>query len=162
MDIREKVYEKLDMLKIKYEVCEHEEASTIEEIDRLGIFKSGVGCKNLFLRDGSGKRHFLIVAPEHKEVDLKEVRNQIGCSRLSFGSEKRLMDCLGLKQGSVSPFGVINDKECKVEVVFDSCLKGEKRVGFHPNLNNATVWLEFEDMVKFIKDNGNDIIYINL
>ncbi len=162
MDIKQKVYDKLNELGITYEVVDHPCANTIEEIDKLGIFKDGVGCKNLFLRDGSGKRHFLVVAAEHKEVDLKSIREQIGCSRLSFGSEERLKNCPGLTKGSVSPFGVLNDSECKTELVFDRELIGVKKAGFHPNLNNATVWLSFEDLIKVISDNGNTIHYVDL
>ena len=162
MDVKEAVYNKLNELGISYEVDEHPAAFTIEDIDKLGIFDKGVGCKNLFLRDGSGKRHFLLVAPEHKAVDLKSVKEQIGSSRLSFGSAERLDRCLKLTQGSVSPFGILNDKDCLVELVFDRDLIGEKAVGFHPNINTATVWLSFEDLIKVINDNGNTIHYVNL
>lgn len=162
MDVKQQVYDKLDELGITYEVDEHPAAFTIEEVDRLGIFDKGTGCKNLFLRDGSGKRHFLLVAPEHKEVDLKSVREQIGSSRLSFGSAERLERCLKLTQGSVSPFGILNDSECNVELIFDRDLIGDEKVGFHPNINTATVWLKFEDLLKVIEDNGNNVMYVNI
>lgn len=162
MDVRQKVYDKLDELGITYEAVEHPAAYTIEEIDKLGIFNKGVGCKNLFLRDGSGKRHFLVVAPEHKEVDLKSIRAQIGCSRLSFGSEERLERCMKLTKGSVSPFGILNDDNRAVELVFDKALIGEKCVGFHPNLNNATVWISFEDLIKVIEEHGNDVHFVQI
>ncbi len=159
---RQAVFDKLNSLGIKYEVAEHEAVFTIEDIDKAGTFDRGLGCKNLFLRDASGKRHFLLVAPEHKDVDLKEVRAQLGCSRLSFGSEERLWNCLKLKPGSVSPFGVINDRDCKVEVVFDKELAGKPTLGFHPNDNTATLWLSFEDVKKVIEDNGNSITFVEL
>ena len=76
MDVKDAVYNKLSELGISYDVDEHQAVATIEEIDKLGIFHKGVGCKNLFLRDGSGKRHFLLVAPEHKAVDLKSEENK--------------------------------------------------------------------------------------
>ncbi len=162
MDIKKQVYDRLNELGIEYEVEEHEAAFTVEDIDRLGLFKKGTGCKNLFLRDASGKRHFLLVAPDHAEVDLKSVRAQLGCSRLSFGSAERLDRCLKLTQGSVSPFGVINDSECRVELIFDRSLIGNNCVGFHPNINTATVWVKFDDLLKFISANGNTIHYVDL
>lgn len=160
--IKQQVYDALNTLGIEYETEEHEAAFTIEDIDKMGLFKRGVGCKNLFLRDASGKRHFLLVAPEHKPVDLKSVRAQIGCSRLSFGSEERLDRCLKLTKGSVSPFGLINDNDRNVEMIFDEDLKGENSVGFHPNINTATVWLKFDDLLKFVNSNGNEIYYVKL
>jgi Ala-tRNA(Pro) deacylase len=156
------VYDKLDSMGITYEACEHEAVFTIEDVDKAGAFDKGMGCKNLFLRDGGGKRHFLLVAEEHTEVDLKDVRAQLGCSRLSFGSEERLWNCLKLTPGSVSPFGVINDTECKVEVVFDKQLVGQKLLGFHPNDNTATVWISFDDVKRVVEDNGNDVYYVEL
>ena len=160
--IKKKVYDKLNELGIEYEAVDHKAVFTIEEIDEIGLFNDGVGCKNLFLRDASGKRHFLVVAPEHKDVDLKSVRAQLGCSRLSFGSAERLERCLGLTQGSVSPFGVLNDENRAVEFVFDKDLIGENKVGFHPNINTGTVWLKFEDIVKVIENRGNSIYYVEL
>ena len=161
-EIKQRVYDKLDELNISYTVDEHEAIFTIEELDKKGMYKKGEICKNLFLRDGSGKRHFLLVAPGHKEVDLKSVRAQIGSSRLSFGSAERLMNCLGLTQGSVSPFGVLNDKDCRVEIVFDKDLKDMDILGFHPNINTATVWLGFNDLLRVIEDNGNTVCYVEL
>lgn len=162
MDVKKQVYDKLNELGITYQVDEHPAAFTIEEVDRLGIYNKGEVCKNLFLRDGSGKRHFLLVVPGHKEIDLKNVKEQIGSSRLSFGSAERLNNCLKLTQGSVSPFGILNDKDCKVELIFDKDLVGQKMLGFHPNINTATVWLSFEDLLKVIEENGNNILYVNL
>jgi Ala-tRNA(Pro) deacylase len=159
---KQAVYNKLNELGIKYEAVEHEAVFTIADIDKAGTFADGVGCKNLFLRDASGKRHFLLVAEEHTEVDLKSVRAQLGCSRLSFGSEERLWNCLKLKLGSVSPFGVINDTECKVEIVFDKQLVSQPKLGFHPNDNTATVWISFEDVLRVVEDNGNSVCYVEL
>lgn len=161
-EIKQAVYDKLDAMGISYDVEEHEAVFTIAQVDKIGAFDRGVGCKNLFLRDEKGRRHFLLIAEEHTQVDLKSVRAQLGCSRLSFGSEERLWNCLKLKPGSVSPFGVLNDTECKVEVVFDSRLKDKPDLGFHPNDNTATVWISFKDIKRVIEDNGNDIYYVKL
>lgn len=161
-EIKQAVYDKLDVMGISYDVEEHEAVFTIAQVDKIGAFDRGVGCKNLFLRDEKGRRHFLLIAEEHTQVDLKSVRAQLGCSRLSFGSEERLWNCLKLKPGSVSPFGVLNDTECKVEVIFDSRLKDKPDLGFHPNDNTATVWISFKDIKRVIEDNGNDIYYVKL
>ena len=162
MDVRQKVYDYLNEMGIEYTVDEHEAVYTIEEVDKMGVFNKGVGCKNLFLRDGSGKRHFLLIAEEHKPVNIKDVQHQIGSSRLSFASPERLHKYLNVEAGSVSPFGILNDVNCDVEVVFDKSLVGEESLGFNPNLNTATVWISFEDIKKVIEKHGNDIMYVNL
>ena len=83
-------------------------------------------CKNLFLRDDRGKRHFLVVLDEAKSADLKAIRAQIGSSRLSFASEDRLMEHLGLIKGAVTPLGVLNDCAEGVEVLMDEDLRGAR------------------------------------
>ena len=61
---KQRVYDALDKLGIKYEVVEHEPVHTMEDMDRLGLPEKGTLCKNLFLRDSKGKRHFLVTADE--------------------------------------------------------------------------------------------------
>ena len=78
---KQRVYDALDKLGIKYEVVEHEPVHTMEDMDRLGLPEKGTLCKNLFLRDSKGKRHFLVTADEKTKIDLKalgETRGLIG------------------------------------------------------------------------------------
>lgn len=156
-----KVLEKLNELNINYELDEHEAVFTIEAIIKLGLNKKGMIPVNLFLRDANGKRHFLVIHDGEKHTDLKKLQTQIGCTRLSFGSEERLMKHMGLTKGSVSPFGLINNINHDVEVVIDSSIKNRAVLGFHPNINTATVWLSYEDFMKFLKHCGNKISFVN-
>jgi Ala-tRNA(Pro) deacylase len=163
MEQKEKVYETLDRLGIRYQVMEHPAVYTINEMEALEIFLDNPWIvKNLFLRDGSGKRHFLVTLDMNKRVDLKELRKQLGTSGLSFASEERLMKYLGLTKGSVTPLGILNDSELAVEVVFDSSLVGRDKIGVHPNDNTATVMLRYEDLEKVIKQHGNHIHVIDI
>lgn len=162
MDQKEKVYEKLNELNISYEITEHPAVFTIEEMDALGITKKGDVCKNLFLRDEKGKRHFLVVLDKDKKADLKNIQKQLGCTRLSFASPERLDKYLKLEKGEVTPLGIINDTDCAVEVVFDNDLMGKTRLGVHPNNNTATVWMSFEDVKKLVDQNGNKIKFVNI
>ena len=91
-------------------------------MDRLGLPQKGTLCKNLFLRDAKGKRHFLVTCDEKKTVDLKALGRTLGAGNLSFASEERLEKYLGLKQGSVSPFGLMNDTDHAVEFFIDKDL----------------------------------------
>ena len=134
----QRVLDRLNELGIHYELDEHEAAFTIEAVIKLGLNKKGMMPVNLFLRDANGKRHFLVIHDGEKQTDLKKLREQIGCSRLSFGSEERLMKHLGLIKGSVSPFGLINNANHDVEVIIDESIQGQKILGFHPNINKYT------------------------
>ena len=164
MTQQEKVYEALDSLGIEYKVIHHEAVSTIEDMDAMGIFTDGEVCKNLFLRNANGKTHYVVSMLKDKHPDIqKDIRGQLGCSRLSFGSDERLMKHMGLMPGAVSPFGILNDESAEVNVVLDSDLKSvDGYIGFHPNDNTAFLWLRFNDLIKFIKSRGNDVYYINI
>jgi len=118
--------------------------------------------KNLFVRDDKKTRYFLIVLPKSKKANLKEIRNKLSSRRLSFASEEDLKKYMGLNKGSVSPFGILNDTDCRVEVVMDESILSFKRVGVHPNDNTATVWISPKDLESIIKDHGNSIRYINI
>ena len=159
---KQRVYDALEQLKIKYEVVEHEPVHTMEDMDRLGLPQKGTLCKNLFLRDAKGKRHFLATCDEKKTVDLKTLGRQLGAGNLSFASEDRLEKYLGLKQGSVSPFGLMNDTEHAVEFFIDKDLSRCKSLGIHPLENTATVFLSFKDLDKFLWNLDVDAMKIKL
>jgi len=160
MTKQQKTLQKLDDMNIAYDLKEHPAVYTIEEMDGLGISEDVV--KNLFLRDSSGKRHFLVVVPKEKQANLRSISDKLGTSRLSFASEDRLERYLKLSKGSVSPLGVLNDTDNAVEVVFDKDLIGRQRVGVHPNDNTATVWMPFDVLRGVVEHNGNTIHFIEL
>ena len=112
--------------------------------------------------DAKGKRHFLVTCDEKKKVDLKALGRTLGAGNLSFASEERLEEHLGLKQGSVSPFGLMNDPDHTVEFFIDKDLSRCKSLGIHPLENTATVFLSFKDLDKFLWDLDVDVIKIKL
>ncbi|GAB6180919.1 hypothetical protein JCM14036_22380 [Desulfotomaculum defluvii] len=81
---------------------------------------------------------------------------------MSFASEGRLFKYLHLHKGEVTPLGIINDNEAFVEVVFDNDLVGKNKLGVHPNVNTATVWISFDDLKKIIEQNGNKIYFVTI
>lgn len=159
---KQRVYDELNKMGIKYEVVEHEPVHTMEDMDRLGLPQKGTLCKNLFLRDAKGKRHFLVTADEKTKIDLKSLGRTLGAGSLSFASEERLKKYLDLKQGSVTPFGLMNDPEHKVEFFIDKSLSNCKSLGIHPLENTATVFLSFKDLDKFLWNLDVDVIKIKL
>ena len=84
------VLELLDKKNINYELVEHEEVHTMEDMEKLGLLDKGIVCKNLFVRDQKGKMHFVISVPYQKEVKLDDIGKKLGSGKLSFGSAERL------------------------------------------------------------------------
>lgn len=160
--MKEKVFDFLLQSGIAYEVSEHPAVYTMEEMAQLGLDKLGIIPKNLFVRDGKGRQHFLITAAADTHIDLKALGEKLGVKKLSFASAERLQQYLGVTAGCVSPFGVLNDTQNAVTVIFDSKLAGLPKLGVHPNVHNATVWLSFEDLCKAIQKAGNTIQIIEI
>lgn len=157
--IQLKVFNKLEEMGIRYEVTRHSAVYTMEEMENLNMENGSEIVKNLFLRDDKKERYFLIVLSKEKKLDVKKIQQNLQSRRLSFASEDDLQKILGLTKGSVSPFGILNDSSCMVEVIIDSDLSN-KYIGVHPNENTATVWIKLEDLEAIIKNHGNSVNYI--
>lgn len=70
---------------------------------------------------------------------------------------------MNLIPGSVTPFGLLNDKDLKVIFYLDKdFFKENGIIGVHPNDNTATVWLKAEDLIKIIQEHGNMVNIIEL
>ena len=161
-EIERKVLDILDGLGIAYVRHEHPPVFTVEDVDKYWTGLRGTHCKNLFLRNKKGNRHYLVIAPTSRAVDLRGLNHTLHEDRLSFGSPERLMKSLGLEPGSVSPFGLINDTAKEVRVVVDADLRSSSFLGFHPNTNTATLDISFADFEKFLAQSGNDVRYLKL
>jgi Ala-tRNA(Pro) deacylase len=161
-DKEAKVYEVLKELGVSYTRHEHPPVYTVEEAEKYWTDITGAHCKNLFLRNKKGNRHYLLILEASKNADLKTLTKLLGEDRLSFASEERLNRYLDLEAGAVSPFGLINDHDKHVQVLMDEDLRKAEELNFHPNVNTATVGLSFTDFVKFLSLCGNRFRYLTI
>ncbi len=151
---KKEVVQLLASLNIPYEKIEHAPVFTMEEMAQLKMEKQSLVAKNLFVRDDKKRNYYLICVNEKKTVNLKEMRTKIGSKPLSFANENDLQLKLKLQKGAVSPFGVLNDEECRVKVIIDAFFSGGE-IGVHPNENTATVWIKTQNLIDVIKNHGN-------
>jgi Ala-tRNA(Pro) deacylase len=149
------VYGALQALNIAWERFAHPPVFTVEEAERYWADVPATHCKNLFLRNQKGTRHYLVVLEHAKRADLRALSTRLGDDKLSFASPERLMKYLHLTPGAVSPFGLIHDSSRDVIVVLDADLPGTERIGFHPNVNTATISLRTADFLRFLEARGN-------
>jgi Ala-tRNA(Pro) deacylase len=154
------VAERLRELGIEYTRHEHPPVATVDEAERYWSAIDATHCKNLFLRNQKGTRHYLVVLVAHKKADLRAVADQIGDGKLSFASPERLMTHLGLTPGSVSPFGLIHNTDRGVRVVLDQDLEKATRVSFHPNINTLTYTLTTAAFARFLAACGNPVQHV--
>ncbi len=161
-DRKQKVFDYLDQADIPYEWYEHPEAPTIEIARQYWRNDGSKHCKNLFFRNHKGNRHYLVVFDCDQQMAIHDLEHRLHQGKLSFASEQRMERYLGLRPGSVSPFGLINDTENHVHLFLDSTLKNQPSLSFHPNDNTATVVISREAFQRFLDICGNSYEYINL
>ena len=158
MDNREKVERLLKELQIEYTV-EDTPVMTIEQAKEYPLQHREAASKSLLLIDKKAAV-FCVTVFEDKRVDLKRLKELLGCSRLSFVNSQQALDLFGY-QGGISPLGVINDKTNAVTVVIDEYFK-DKLIMIHPNSEKATMWLKCQDLVEVISKVGNKVMYLDL
>ena len=120
---------------------DHPAVFRVEEGLDLKADLPGLHTKNLFLKDK--KNHiWLISAAQDTVIDLKRAHRTLGSDRLSFGNETLMWETLGVRPGSVTALGLINDRDRRVTFVLDQRLWAADIVNFHPLTNTATTALD--------------------
>lgn len=152
----------LDALAIPTDTVEHPAFFTVQELSAMRGDIAGGHTKNFFVKDKKC-RLFLLVLDAHAEVDLKRVHEKIGGQgRVSFGSAELLEEVWGVRPGSVTPFGAINDRSGRVTVALDAAMMAQARLNFHPLVNTRTTSLASADLVKFLRATGHEPVIVAL
>lgn len=160
---KEEVYRFLEDRQIPFERIEHIAVYNMAEMREVRLPHPESEAKNLFVRDDKKRNYYLITIRGDKRVDLKEFQAANGTRRLSFASDEDLMTILGLIPGAVTPLGLLNDEERKVQFYLDEAFFDEpKLIGLHPNDNTATVWLDTEDLLSIIRAHGNPVTIVKI
>ena len=178
-----KVQDFLEEHDIEYELYRHPPLPTIEIALEYWKNITAVHCKNLFMRNHKGNRHYLISFECHKDLDIHSLEHQLHQGKLSFASPERMDRCLGIRPGSVSPLGLIQDmnltdeegnaregvaaKELfenghRVKFFVDSDLKNAERVSFHPCDNTASMVLTHEGFLRFLEIWGGEYEWLDI
>jgi len=144
------IFEFLEKNGIDYERFDHPAVFTCEEAERLVPPMPGIKSKNLFVRDRRGRRHFLVIVPAEKTVDLKALSSELGAPGLSLASPDRLMEHLGVEAGSVGFLSIYNDIEAKVEVIIDEDIWTADHLQCHPLINTSTLLIGHEDIARIL------------
>lgn len=152
----------LEEHQISYLRWDHPAVFTVEQVNELAIEMPGIHTKNLFLRDKRATRLFMLVAPGDKVIDLKKVADIIGVNNLSFASEERLQNNLGIGAGSVSVLALVNDEVGNVQVVFDREVWQAKAITAHPLVNTVTLVIKKADLEQFLEITNHTPLVIDL
>ena len=160
---KQEIYDFLKSKNIWHEITEHKAVFNMEELNDIDLPYPEADGKNLFVRDDKKRNYYLITVKGDKKVNLKEFREKNNTRALSFASENDLMDIMNLIPGSVTPLGILNDKDLKITFYLDKEFLNDKGlIGVHPNDNTATVWLKVKDLIDIVKEHGNQVNVIDL
>lgn len=139
---------------------DHPAVFRVEEGLDLKADMPGAHTKNLFLKDKKG-RLWLISAAQDTVIDLKRAHTAMGSDRLSFGNETLMYETLGVRPGSVTALGLINDVEGRVTFVLDRRLHEAGIVNFHPLTNTATTALDQAGFRRFLALVGREPLVVD-
>ena len=161
--IEEACYDFLETLGTEYLRADHNALYTMEA---LAPVERALGCgvaKNLFLTNRQQTEFYLLLMPEDKPFKTKYLSAQLGCSRLSFGSEEQLVQYLGTTHGSASVLGLLNDTGKAVHLVADADLKSAEYFACHPCRNTSTLRFSYVDLTdKILPALGCTVTWVEL
>ncbi|MEL6503337.1 MAG: prolyl-tRNA synthetase associated domain-containing protein [Pseudomonadota bacterium] len=141
---------------------DHAPVFTVEESQALRGTLEGGHTKNLFLKDKKGN-YFLLTAQEDSTVNLKTLHKLLGgSSRFSFGSAEKMEEYLGVTPGSVTAFGVLNDRAGAVRFAMDKRLMGHEKLNCHPMTNAATTTIARDDLLAVLQACDHDPLIVDL
>ena len=141
-------YDFLDGLCVEYVRVDHEAADTIDACHEIEDLLGAKVCKNLFLCNRQKTDFYLLLLEGDKVFKTKFLSAQLGCARLSFAGPEDMEALLGVRPGSASVLGLLNDKESRVRLVIDRPLLSWDYVGVHPCRNTSTIRLSVKDLLE--------------
>ncbi len=162
MNGQKKLYEILDELNIKFNYHEHPPVPTINEARKYWKNIETTHCKNIFFRNHKGNKHYLVILNSEQQLDIHDLEKRLKQGKLSFASARRLTKYLGVEQGSVSPFGLINDEKNHIHLFIDHNLQKAQTISFHPNANTASLVIDYKDFIRFLDWSGNSYEFLKL
>ena len=169
LNLTDRVYLKPETIQYNFHILMNYLTNPFSQDLQMPDFRSSASglhhfavVKNLFLRDDKKRNYYLVVMPEDKPANLKALRVALEARPLRFASEEDLHGILGLRGGAVSPFGVLNDEEGKVQVVFDEALRDWPAVGVHPNDNTATLRVPLSDLLALFQDRAVPYRFVDM
>ncbi|MBX7248360.1 MAG: prolyl-tRNA synthetase associated domain-containing protein [Caulobacteraceae bacterium] len=145
---------------IAFTTHEHAAVFRVDEGHEIKASMPGAHTKNLFLKDKKGQL-WLISARQDTVIPLNRLHPVIGSDRLSFGSAELMFETLGVTPGSVTAFGLVNDRDRRVRFVLDKALDDAALVNFHPLTNTATTAMSRDDFRRFLAALGVEPLVID-
>ena len=156
-------YDFLDGLGIPYRRVDHAPAMTMQDCEAIDAVLGVRMCKNLFLCNRQKTDFYLLLMPGEKPFRTKELSNQLGVARLSFGEAEDMTRLLGVMPGAVTVMGLINDTAGAVRLLVDKELLSDAEIGCHPCVNTSSIAFSMQDLLeKVLPKTGHTLTSVTL
>lgn len=153
------IYELLENMNIKYKTLNHEAISSVKDC----LFTlEGQQVKNLLLKAKKTNNIYFVVLHDEKMLDLSDLAEKLGEKRLSFASGKTMIELTSCEPGVLTLFGLMYDKEHKINLIVDTAVDRSTTIGAHPFINTKTLNIQYSDFEKFFEYTGHKVKYIEL
>lgn len=163
MITEKELYEKLKELGITdYTVKEHPPLFSVEDVIANDCMMPGLNFKNLLIKDKKADTYYLVILEDSRKMENKYFKEFTGWGKIRFAHPEELFEKMGLKPGSVSPYGLLNNDEHDIIIVVDHSIieaAEDELINFHPNRNTATLTVKKHQFVKYLESLGNKIIW---
>ena len=161
----DQLLQQLDEQGLSYMRIEHIPLRTVADSKQvrdgfLTAAEGGGHIKNLYLRDKK-KNNYLVVLQEDADLDLKWVAEKIGANRLSFGSADRLLECLGVRPGAVTPLSMVTGRDHQIRLIIDASLRRKTLLYMHPLVNDRTLGMAPAQLEAFLDRLNADYRWID-
>ena len=142
----QKVVDRLNELGILFQIVEHESVLTTEQADRFIEGIEGVRTKTMFLTNKKKRNFYLVIIDDAKRLDMDVFKEIVEENRIKMASAETLNDKMMLLPGTVSPFGLLNNRDKDIQVYF----------------NQKTIFIKTEDLFSLLKAIGYEPHVIEL
>jgi Ala-tRNA(Pro) deacylase len=156
------VYETLLKLNVDFQYFESPKDFSTEDDGEFWNRIGATRCKNLFMRNHKGDRHFLLISDYNRNIDIRVLEQRFKKGKISFASQERIDKHIKGTIGAISVFSLFNNSGNNVEVFIDESLKSKQKLTFLPNELNALIAISFDDFIRILDYSGNTYEFTNL
>lgn len=150
-ELRKKVYEVLDELRIPFKRVDTDEVITMEDCIDINKKLDMEMVKTLFLCNRQQTKFYLFITTEDKPFRSKDFSNALEISRVSFAPSEKMEEMMGTKIGAATVFGALMDDAKKIQVVFDKDVVDSEWYGCSDGVTTGYMKLKTKDILnKFL------------
>jgi Ala-tRNA(Pro) deacylase len=146
-ELETKVYEELTRLNIKFERVDNDSVETMEECVEISNKLGAEIRKTIICCNRQKTDYYLVVLPADKRFDSKLFASMMRTARVSFASAEDMESLIGLTPGEASVMGILNDPECRIQVVIDKAVADDEWFACNPGANTTHIRIKTKQLL---------------